>query len=82
MLTTIQISKEEDLFIARLKKVLDLPSKKAVVMAGIKKLWFEHQNKVKADRLKKASLAVQAESLDINQEFSNKAYSLQNWDEN
>ncbi|MBF0104938.1 MAG: hypothetical protein HQM16_06380 [Deltaproteobacteria bacterium] len=81
MLTTIQISKAEDRFITRLKKLLGLSSKKAVVMAGVQNLWLEHLKQTKAQRLQKAALSVQKESAEVHHEFSSKAFGLTHWDE-
>lgn len=80
MLTTIQISKQEDRLITRLKNLLNFSSKKAVVMAGIQNLLDEYEKKLKAEKLKKMALKVQKESARVNREFSGLAYGLKHDD--
>ena len=82
MLTTIQISKEEDKLITKLKKMFALPSKKAVIMAGVHQLLREHESRLKNERLQKAVLAVRDESQAIVEEMSSLASTLERWDEN
>jgi hypothetical protein len=82
VLTTIQITKEEDHVISRLKKLFDMPSKKAVIMAGIKELLRQHQDRLRHDRLRRAVKAVQDESQTVLEEMSHLATALGKWDEN
>ncbi len=74
--TTFQISPEEDREITRLKKELGLPSKKAVILEGIRVL---HQMKSEQDRrqrLKSASQRVSKHSLKINREWGPRSSAL------
>lgn len=81
MLTTIQITKEEDHVITRLKKLFDMPSKKAVIMAGIKELMRQHQARQRQDRLRRAVKAVKGESEAILEEMSHLSTALEKWNE-
>lgn len=81
MLTTIQINKEEDKIITRLKKLFDMPSKKAVIMAGIQELLRQHQTRQRRLRLQKAVRAVGSESQQVLDEISHLTTALEAWDE-
>lgn len=70
MYNTIQITKDEDRLILKLKKTLGFKSKKAVVMEGLRKLLQEQERDVRHERLRKASLAVRDESMQVNAEFA------------
>jgi len=68
--TTIQISREEDQEIVVLKKQLCLPSKKAVVLEGIRSLQQKLKEQDRVRRLQAASKQVRTESQRINQEWA------------
>ena len=68
--TTIQISREEDNEIIRLKKALHFSTKKAVVMAGIQKLGAVLRENKRRRRLQEASVRVREESLRVNREWA------------
>lgn len=81
MLTTIQINKEEDQIITRLKKLFDMPSKKAVIMAGIQELLRQYQARQRRQRLQKAARAIGTESQQVLHEISHLTTALEAWDE-
>ena len=58
-----------------------LPSKKAVIMAGVHELLREHESRLKRERLQKAVLAVRDESQVVLDEMSSLATALEHWDE-
>lgn len=70
MLNSIQITKQEDQLITKLKKALGLPSKKAVLRRALETLVQEYEATKKAERLRDASLRVRKESLKINRDFA------------
>ena len=80
MLTTIQITKEEDALITKLKKWLGVSSKKAAVMAGVQALMAKRVEEEKHERLRKASRAVRKSSLKANHEWAPHAHALKVWD--
>ena len=67
--------------ITKLKKMFALPSKKAVIMAGVHELLREHESRLKRERLQKAVLAVRDESQVVLDEMSSLATALEHWDE-
>lgn len=69
-LNTIQIGPDEDLEICRLKKELGLPSKKAVVMEGIRTLAELFKDKQRSHRLQALSLKLRKQSRKINQDWA------------
>lgn len=74
--TTIQITSEEDREISRLKEVLGLPSKKAVVMEGVRGLREILKDQHRRRRLQVASRLVREESRAANREWAPLASSL------
>ena len=70
MYNTIQINSEQDRLISELKKLLNLPTKKAVLEKALALLWHQYEESRKNQALRAASLAVRDESLRVNQEFS------------
>lgn len=58
-----------------------LPSKKAVIMAGVQQLLRDHESRLKSERLQKAVLAVRDESQAVLDEMSSLASALEQWDE-
>lgn len=74
--TTIQVTKEEDRAITRLKNKLALPSKKAVVLEGIRALSDIVEDRQRRRRLQVASLAVRLESKRINKEWAHHSSAL------
>lgn len=69
-LTTIQVTSEEDREIAVLKGKLGLPSKKAVVLEGLRALRQILQDQQRRRRLQAASRLVRGESQKINREWA------------
>jgi hypothetical protein len=69
-LTTIQVTSEEDREIALLKEKLGLPSKKAVVLEGLRALRRILQDQMRRKRLQAASRLVREDSRRINDEWS------------
>lgn len=76
-LTTIQVTLEEDKEIALLKDKLGLPSKKAVVMEGLKALRQILQDQMRRKRLQAASRLVREGSRSANQEWASLSTALQ-----
>lgn len=68
--TTIQVTSEEDQEIARLKKILGLPTKKAVVMEGIRSLRQILRDQQRRRRLQEASAVIQSDSRQTNREWA------------
>jgi len=68
--TTIQMTSEEDREINSLKKKLGLPSKKAVVLEGIRTLKQSLQGEQRRLRLQEVSLRVRKTSQKINREWA------------
>lgn len=69
-LNTIQIGPDEDHEINRLKKELGLPSKKAVVMEGIRTLAELFKDKQRAHRLQALSLRLRKQSRKLNRDWA------------
>lgn len=69
-ITTIQITKGEDQEIAHLKVRLGLPSKKAVLLEGMRLLRDKIKQDVRRRHLRKVVLAVRAESQRTNREWA------------
>lgn len=70
MYTTIQITREEDNEIAWLKRQLQLPSKRAVLQAGLESLRQIVKSRMRTAQLKAASLRVRRGSRVINHEWA------------
>ena len=70
MPTTIQITPEEDREISELKERLQLPSKKAVVLEGLRSLRQIIKDQQRRRRLKTASLRVRDVSIHTNREWA------------
>lgn len=68
--STIQVTSEEDKAITRLKREMGLPTKKAVVVEGLKALRQMLQAQQRRRRLQAASRIVRQESLRINEEWA------------
>ena len=68
--TTIQVTSDEDREIVLLKQQLRLPSKKAVVLEGLRTLRQTLQNQERRRRLQKASRLVGEGSRGINEEWA------------
>lgn len=68
--TTIQITAEEDREISELKTKLGLPSKKAVVIEGIRNLREIIQDQRRRQRLQAASREVRKRSFHANREWA------------
>lgn len=75
-LTTIQVTFEEDREIDTLKEKLGLPSKKAVVMEGLRALQERIRESQRRKRLHTASHLVYGESKRINQEWASHSSAL------
>lgn len=73
MMRTIQITPEEDQEIAELRDRLKLPTKKAVVMEGLRSLRQILQDQQRRRRLQTASQAVRRESLRENRRWARRA---------
>lgn len=69
-LTTIQVTSDEDREIAILKEKLGLPSKKAVVLEGLRALRQILQDQMRRKRLQAASRLVREESRRMNDEWA------------
>lgn len=69
-MTTIQINHEEDQEMARLKTQLRLPSKKAVLLEGIRLLHDKIKQDARRRHLRKVVLAVREESRRVNREWA------------
>jgi hypothetical protein len=69
-LTTIQVTSEEDREIAVLKNKLGLPSKKAVVLEGLRALQQILRDQQRRQRLQAASRLVREQSKKINREWA------------
>lgn len=80
-LTTIQITTDEDREIGQLKRELKLPSKKAVVMEGIRTLNQFIKDKKRRLHLQNLSLKISKESNRVNKEWAPLSTSLK-YDEN
>lgn len=76
MMRTIQITPEEDREIALLKERLGLPTKKAVVMEGLKTLRQILQAQKRRRRLQAASYLVRQTSRRANREWAVRAAPL------
>ena len=74
--TTFQISPEEDRQITRLKKELGLPSKKAVLLEGIRALNQLKSEQTRRKRLQMASERVAKHSLKLNREWAGRSSAL------
>ncbi len=70
MRNTIQITQEENQQIEQLKTLLKLPSKRAVVLEGLRGLREKYQMSARRQRLRAASQRCREESLEINQEMA------------
>ena len=68
--STIQVTSEEDKEIAHLKEELGLPSKKAVVLEGLRSLRKLLEDQRRHHRLQSASLLVRKGSSKINREWA------------
>jgi hypothetical protein len=68
--TTIQLTREEDLAIAGLKKKLGLASKRAVVMEGVRSLMGQLEERQRRGRLQKASALVREGSRQANRQWA------------
>lgn len=68
--TTIQITSEEDQELRKLKRALRLPSKKAVVLEGVRALRRLVQDEARRSRLQEVSRKVRGSSLEVNREWS------------
>ncbi|OGQ08164.1 MAG: hypothetical protein A3G32_08460 [Deltaproteobacteria bacterium RIFCSPLOWO2_12_FULL_40_28] len=80
-LTTIQITIDEDMEISQLKRELKLPSKKAVVMEGVRTLSQFLKDKKRRLHIQNLSLKISKESGKINKEWAPLSTSLKH-DEN
>lgn len=69
MRTSIQITPEEDREIDELKALFKLPSKRAVVLAGLRELRGKFLQTQRKKRLQSASLLCRDESLVVNREM-------------
>ena len=76
MLNTIQINKDEEKLIIKLKKDLGLPTKKAVVLQGLELLLKEQKERDRRERIKVAVALCREESLRINEEMSPHGYAV------
>jgi hypothetical protein len=74
--TTFQITPEEDKEINRLKKELGLPSKKAVILEGLRALQDLRREQKRRQRLQTASRLVGQGSLQVNREWASRASAL------
>ena len=74
--TTIQITPEEDNEIALLKDKLGLPSKRAVVMQGIRGLSQLLRDQQRRRRLRAAAALVRDETQRTNREWSKRSSAL------
>ena len=74
--TTIQVTKEEDRAITQLKKRLGLPSKKAVLLEGMRALTQIAEDRQRRIRLQAASLTTRRESIEINKEWASRSTAL------
>ncbi|MBI4411540.1 MAG: hypothetical protein HY541_03555 [Deltaproteobacteria bacterium] len=68
--TTIQVTREEDRAVTRLKNKLGLSSKKAVFLEGLRALSEIVEDRQRRVRLRAASLAVRADSKKVNKEWA------------
>lgn len=68
--TTIQITSEEDREISRMRSRLGLPSKKAVVLEGLKSLRQILKDQGRRKRLQAASLRLRKQSKEVNKEWA------------
>ena len=69
-ITTIQITKGEDQEIAQLKVRLGLPSKKAVLLEGMRLLREKIKGDARRRHLRKVVLAIREESQRVNREWA------------
>lgn len=76
MLNTIQINKDEEKLILKLKKDLGLPTKKAVVIQALELLLQEQKARERKERIKAAVALCREESLRINEEMSPHGYAV------
>lgn len=79
--TTIQMTPTEDRLITSLKKELGLPTKKAVVMEGVRALKQLFEEKGRVNRLQKASYKIRSESQAVNREWSSLSTSLKSYED-
>lgn len=70
MKTTIQISDEEDQEITKLREFMGLPSKRAVVMEGVKALRDLLRRERRRQQMRKASLRVREGSAAANRAWA------------
>lgn len=73
---TIQLTDDEDREVAELKKRLSLPSKKAVILEGLRSLRQILQAQKRQRRLRSASLSVRKQSLAANREWASRSTAI------